>query len=461
MRSVNSNKTVSFRTNVRNLQARWSWNDKISFGEVRSILGQIPPGACPEPCRRGRNDNYLLFNCLVLVVLVVAATPLWAQKIAVKGETVYTMAGDPIQNGVVLIKNGKIERVGPASRLNIGSDYKILSNKIVTPGLIDAHTVVGLAGYYNQKHDQDQLEKSDPIQAELRAIDAFNAREKLVEWVRNFGVTTIHTGHGPGALISGQTMIVKTNGKTVNDALIKPTAMVAFSLGPNVGRNFKSPGTRSKGVAMIRTALLKAQNYVKKMQNKKEDKRPDRDLKMEVLAQILSKELPVLFTAQKATEIMSALRLADEFGIKIILDGAAESYLLLDEIKAAKVPVILHPTMVRNRGETQNASYETAAKLQQAGIQFALQSGYESYVPKTRVILYEAAIAAANGLAFEDALATITINAAQILGIDKRVGSLEKGKDADVVLFDGDPFEYTSHVCTVIIDGKVVSDECR
>jgi imidazolonepropionase-like amidohydrolase len=158
---------------------------------------------------------------------------------------------------------------------------------------------------------------------------------------------------------------------------------------------------------------------------------------------------------------MSAMRLADEFDIKIVLDGAAESYLLLDEIKAAKVPVILHPTMVRNRGETQNASYETASKLQQAGIQFALQSGYESYVPKTRVILYEAAIAAANGLAFEDALAPITINAAQILRIDKRVGSLEKGKDADVVLFDGDPFEYTSHVCTVIIDGKVVSDECR
>ncbi len=396
-----------------------------------------------------------------LLIVFIIATPIWSQKIAVKGETVYTMAGDPIQNGVVLIKNGKIERVGPASSLNIGSDYKILSNKIVTPGLIDAHTVVGLAGYYNQKHDQDQLEKSDPIQAELRAIDAFNAREKLVEWVRNFGVTTIHTGHGPGALISGQTMIVKTNGQTVNDALIKPTAMVAFSLGPNVGRNFKSPGTRAKGVAMIRTALLKAQNYAKKMQNKKEDKRPDRDLKMEVLAQILSKELPALITAQKATEIMSALRLANEFDIKIVLDGAAEAYLLLDEIKAAKVPVILHPTMVRNRGETQNASYETAAKLQQAGIQFALQSGYESYVPKTRVILYEAAIAAANGLAFEDALATITINAAQILGIDKRVGSLEKGKDADVLLFDGDPFEYTSHVCTVIIDGKVVSDECR
>jgi len=175
-----------------------------------------------------------------LLIVLIITTPIWSQKIAVKGETVYTMAGEPIKNGVVLIKNGKIERVGPASRLNIGSDYKILSNKIVTPGLIDAHTVVGLAGYYNQKHDQDQLEKSDPIQAELRAIDAFNAREKLVEWVRNFGVTTIHTGHGPGALISGQTMIVKTNGKTVNDALIKPTAMVAFSLGPNVGRNFKT-----------------------------------------------------------------------------------------------------------------------------------------------------------------------------------------------------------------------------
>lgn len=394
------------------------------------------------------------------IILMLNACPAFTQ-IAVKGETVYTMAGDPVQDGVVLIKDGKIEQVGKASVINIPEDYQVLSNKVVTPGLIDAYTVVGLAGYLNYKHDQDQLEKSDPIQPELRAIDAYNAREKLVEWVRSLGVTTIHTGHGPGALASGQTMLVKTAGETVNEALIKPEAMVAFTLGETVGDNFKSPGTRSKGVAMLRSAFVEAREYLQKMQKKDTEKQPARDLKKEKLVQVLNKEIPALITANKATEIMAALRLAKEFDFKLVISGAAEAYLLLDEIKAAGAPVILHATMVRTVGDTKNASFETAAKLREAGIPFALQSGYESYVPKTRVVLYEAGIAAANGLAFQDALAAVTIDAARILGIDERVGSLEKGKDADVVLFDGDPFEYTSHACTVIINGEIVSDQCK
>ena len=132
--------------------------------------------------------------------------------------------------------------------------------------------------------------------------------------------------------------------------------------------------------------------------------------------------------------------------------------MLLDEIKAAGVPVIVHPTMYRAFGETENLSFETASKLHKAGIPVALQSGYESYVPKTRVVLFEAAVAAANGLTFDQALATITIDAARILGVDGRVGSLEPGKDGDLALYDGDPFEYTSHCTGVIINGQVVSE---
>ncbi|MBW3671715.1 MAG: amidohydrolase family protein [Acidobacteria bacterium] len=143
-------------------------------------------------------------------------------------------------------------------------------------------------------------------------------------------------------------------------------------------------------------------------------------------------------------------------GIRIVLDGAAESYLLLDEILDSEVPVILHPTMARHYGELENASFETAAILKKAFIPFALQSGYESYVPKTRVVLFEAALSAAHGLALDEALEAITIDAARILGVDDRVGSLESGKDADLVMFDGDPFEYGSHVTGVIIDGELV-----
>jgi imidazolonepropionase-like amidohydrolase len=382
-------------------------------------------------------------------------------QLAVKGDVIYTMAGAPIQNGVVLIRGSKIERVGSSSDISIPTDYKVISAKVVTPGLIDAHSVVGLSGIFNYTHDQDQLEKSDPIQPELRAVDAYNANERLVEFLRDFGITTLHTGHGTGALISGQTMIVKTHGTTVEQALVQPVSAVAFTLGATVRENFQKPGTRSKGVAMLREKFIEAQDYARKMKSKDPSKRPTRDLKLEVLADILDRKIPALITANKATEITTALRLQKEFGFRMILDGVAEAYLVLDELKAAQVPVILHPTMVRTYGDTRNASFETAAKLKQAGIKFALQSGYEGYVPKTRVVLYEAALAVANGLPFEDGLRTITSDAAEILGISNRVGSLEAGKDADVVCFDGDPFEYTSHVCQVIINGQVVKENCN
>lgn len=381
-------------------------------------------------------------------------------QIAVLGDTIYTMAGKKLINGIILIRDGKIESVGTENEITIPADYKRVEGIVVTPGLIDAHSVVGLSGIYNYKHDQDQLEKSDAIQPELRAFDAYNMREELVEFVMSLGVTTLHTGHGPGALSSGQTMIVKTYGGTLKDVIIDSVATVSFTLGSGVSSNYKKPGTRSKGVAMVREQFLKAKDYAEKKENNNEDKKPSRDLKLEVLLKVLSGEIPAMFTVQKATEIMSALRLQQEFGFKLILDGAAESYLLINEIKEAGIPIILHPTMVRNYGETKNVSMETAATLKKEEILFALQSGYESYVPKTRIVLFEAAIANANGLSFENALAAITIDAAKILGVERRIGSIEEGKDADIVLFDGNPFEYTSHVCIVIINGEIVKDEC-
>jgi imidazolonepropionase-like amidohydrolase len=398
----------------------------------------------------------------VAAVLGIGAAPLAAQNVAVRGETVYTMAGTPITDGVVLIRDGRIERVGPAAQVRIPEGYRTLTARVVTPGLVDAHTVVGLAGYLNQPHDQDQLDRSNPIQPELRAFDAYNAREELIEWVRGFGVTTLHTGHGPGALVSGQTMVVKTWGDNVGQALVDSATMVAMTLGPSVSGNFpnRAPGTRSKGVAMLRTELVKAQEYTRR-QRGPAAQRPARDLGMETLARVLNREIPALVTAQGATEILAALRLAQEFGFRLVLDGAAESYLVIPEIRAAGVPVILHPTMVRPSGETQNATLETARKLMDAGIPVALQSGYEGYVPKTRVVLFEAGLAAANGLSREEALRTITIDAARILGVERRVGSLEQGKDGDVALFDGDPLEYTSRVCGVVIGGRVVSESCR
>ncbi len=374
---------------------------------------------------------------------------------AVKGEVVYTMAGQPIANGIVLIKDGKIAAVGPASSIKVPAGYKVLSAKVVTPGLIDAHSVIGLNGYLNQPHDQMALDGSGPIQPELRAIDAYNAQEKLIEYVRSFGVTTIHTGHQPSALVPGQTLIAKTAGKNVDEAVLIPTAMVAVTLGQSaLAGQGRSPGTRAKAVAMLRAELIKAQENAKKSDAPK-------DLRSQIMVQIIQREIPLLITANAAQDISTALRLAREFNVRIVIDGAADAPQLLSDIKAAGFPVIVHPTMARPYGDQQNLSLTNAAKLKEAGILTAIQSGYESYVPKTRVVLFEAAMAAGNGLSKEDALAMLTIDAAKLLGLDARIGSLEKGKDADLALYDGDPFEYTTHCVGTLVNGTLLSDAIR
>ena len=376
-------------------------------------------------------------------------------QIAIKGTTVWTMAGEPISDGVVLVKDGKIEAVGPASSISIPAGYRVISAQFVTPGLIDAHTVVGLNGYLNQPHDQMALDGGASIQPELRAIDAYNAQEKLVEWIREFGVTTIHTGHQPSALVSGQTMIAKTWGKNVDEATIVPTAMVAVTIGDggNAGQG-RSPGTRAKQAAMLRGELIKALENSKKAE-------PAKDLKSEIMLRVIKREVPLLITANRAQDILTAIRIAKEFNLRIVLDGVADAHLVLDDIKASGFPVIVHSTMARTGGETENLSMENASKIRAAGIRVALQSGYEGYVPKTRVVLFEAAMAAANRLRPEEAMAMVTIDAARILGIDNRVGSLEKGKDADIAMYDGDPFEFTTHCTGTIINGRVVSEVVR
>jgi imidazolonepropionase-like amidohydrolase len=402
-------------------------------------------------------------TALTLAALAALAGAARAQDIAVRGDLVHTMAGEPLHDAVVLVRDGKIADVGPASAVVVPPGMAEVRAAVVTPGLIDAHSCVGLAGWLNQPADKDEVDKNAPMQPELRAVDAYNARERLIEWIRGFGVTTIHTGHAPGALISGQTLIAKTVGSTVDQAVIVPEAMIAVTLGEG-GRETdekKSPGTRSKQVAMLREELIKAQEYLRKRGGADEDKRPERDLRLEALADALEHRIPLLVTAHRHTDIESALRLQKEFDLRMVLDGGAESYLLTDEIAAAHVPVIVHPTMTRAEGETENMSMETAGKLHAAGIPIALQSGYEGYVPRTRVVLYEAAVAASNGLPPDAALAAITIDAAKLLGIDARVGSLEVGKDGDLALYDGDPFEYTSHCLGAVVNGRVASDQVR
>jgi imidazolonepropionase-like amidohydrolase len=376
---------------------------------------------------------------------------------AIKAEIIYTVSGATIKNGIVLVKDGKIEKVGSAKEISIPKNYTVVSSKVVTPGFIDARSVVGLSGALNIPTDQDQLEKSSPIQPELRAIDAYNPEEKLVGYVRDFGVTTLHTGHGIGALVSGQTMVVKTKPGKIDEVTLIPMEMLAMTIGASVEGNFTSPGTKAKQIAMIRTEFLKAQAYMQKQNDKDTAKRPAIDLKYEALSKLLKGEVKALITVNSSNDIMNAIRLAKEFKFKLVIDGAAEAYRLIDEIKDCKAEVILHSTMARNAGDMVNMTRESAAILTAANIQVSIETGYEGYVPKTHVLLFEAALAVTYGLPYEEGLKSITLNPAKLLGIDKRVGSIEQGKDADLVLFDGDPFEYLTKILNVMIDGQWVS----
>jgi imidazolonepropionase-like amidohydrolase len=408
--------------------------------------------------KKFRGIRHLLLAIAVLCVTTHSAVTAADGSIAVRAAKIYTMDGSPIENGIIIIRDGKIKQIGPADQIGVPDDLQVIDAKVVTPGLIDARSVVGLAGILNQEEDQDQMESSTAIQPQLRAIDAYNPHDPLIDWIRGFGVTTIHTGHAPGQLVSGQTMIVKTTGNTVADSVINPSWGVVATLGPTAhASGGKSPGTRGKAMAMLRQKMIDALAYREKQKSKEADSIAGRDLEMETMVGILDGNIRLMVEADRAIDIRNALRLAEEFSLSIVLCSAAEAYTLVDEIKQAQTPVIVHPTMARSTGERENLTFENAAILADAGVPLALQSGFEAYVPKTRVVLFEAAVAASHGLGFERALSAVTIDAAELLGIATRVGSITVDKDGDLALFDGDPFEYTTHCVATIIDGNRVS----
>ena len=402
------------------------------------------------------NKSFInLMRSFLFAVLFGATT--WAQNsnnsYIIDAESIHIGTGKLLSNGRILVNKGIIQAIGTQYEIDAPGGAVHLEAQVVTPGFIDAHTVVGLAGYLNDPgSDQDQLDRSNAIQPELRALDAYNPEEPLVAHLRNHGITTIQTGHAPGAIVSGQSLIIKTNAQRVEQALVHES-MLTFSLGGVIRGAFSKPGTRAKAMAMIRQELHKAEEYAHK---RAAGTLLSTDLGMEALADLLDGQTQALVSVHKAQDILTALRLQKEFNFPMVLDGVAEIYLVLDQVKESGVPVVIHPTMLRATGEAVNVSMETAALLAREGIPFAFQSGHENYVPKTRVILFEAGVAVNNGLSSRLAVQHLSLYAAQLLGIDQRVGSLEIGKDADLVLFNGDPFEYTTTVDLVMIDGQLM-----
>ncbi|MFZ0899458.1 MAG: amidohydrolase family protein [Candidatus Sulfotelmatobacter sp.] len=410
-------------------------------------------------------------RCVLLYVVVLAIShTVLAQTIAVVADKLYTMTSEAQgQPGVILIENGKITAVHMGSKVPAG--YTVMHAAYVTPGLIDAKTTAGISGAYNIPADQDQDEQSEPNTADVRALDSFNPREMLLEYINTYGITTIQAAPGITNPIAGQAGIFKTVGPktvgpTVDQLAVKPVSAIVFNLGESpkqfYGKKDKAPTTRMMTAAIIREGLLNAQAYQKKWadwnasEKKDPTKQPSRDLKLEAIGLALRGDVPAIFNAYRADDIDTAIRLAQEFKLKLILSSVTEGYLEAQVIKQSGAAALVGPTLQRLESiETNNASLEDAAILAQAGIPVALMTGFENYVPKNRVLLFEAGVAAGNGLGFEGALRASTIDAAKILGIADRVGSLEAGKDADVVLYDGDPFEYTSHVTAVVVNGKL------
>jgi len=383
-----------------------------------------------------------------------------SKEVLILAGRIHTVANGSIDDGAILLRDGKIVAIGKRDEVAVPKGIPIVSALEVTPGLIDAHSVVPLDGEYNIPADQDANERSDPNQADVRTLDGFNPAEPLLRYVLEQGVTVIHACPGRDNVIGGATGVFRTHGRSAESMTIRFPQAMMFNLGSQPKQTYRNrlPGTRMGTAALIRKAFTEAANDARKRKNVKPDADPPaRNLKHEALALVLDQKLKALFCAQRADDLLTALRLTREFKLDTTIALAADGYLITNEITKAAVPVIVHPTMQRVGGlETYGTILGNAAHLSDKGILTAISSGVEGYVPKTRVARFEAAIAMVYGLGFQRALKSITLDAAKILGIDDRFGSLEVGKTADLVLYDGDPFEHTTHVTHVLVDGRVV-----
>ncbi|VTS01109.1 amidohydrolase family protein [Tuwongella immobilis] len=379
---------------------------------------------------------------------------------AVLAGRIHTAAGEPIRDGVILVENGKIAQIGPRAKIVIPKEMPVVTAAEVTPGLIDTHSVVGLSGAYNSPADQDQDERSGPIQPALRVLDSFNPNEPLLDFLRSEGVTVIHAMPGPVNVIAGQTGVFRTAGRTPEKMAIRFPAGLLVNLGENSKGAYagRMPLTRMGVTHLLRKQLTEAQAYRAKKQAAEPGKPVARNLDHEALEPVLEGKVPVFVSANRVDDILSAMRIAREFQIPMALASGTEAFLVADAIAEAKIPVVLHPTMQRagSTMETLHSYLGNAKVLTDRKIPVSIGTSYEGYVPKTRVLRSEMAMAIVGGLSPDAALRTVTIDAARILNISEQYGSLEVGKVADLVLYDGDPFENATHVQMTIVAGKPV-----
>jgi imidazolonepropionase-like amidohydrolase len=381
--------------------------------------------------------------------------------ILIRNGKILTMNDRIYEMGDILIKGKKILDIG--ENLELPKDAEVIDAKgmWVMPGIVDAHCHIGMWEDGIGFEGSDGNEATDPVTPELRAIDGINPEDHCFREARENGITTVVTGPGSANVIGGQFTALKTYGRRVDDMVIKePLALkVAFGENPKwvYDGQKKAPSTRMATAAILRENLIKAQNYKRKLEQgeKDPDKMPDRDLKMEILVKVLNREIPLKAHAHRADDILTALRIAREFNVDITLDHCTEGHRISDFLLEEEAKVIVGPLFSeRSKVELKNMTFKAPGILSKAGVKVAMMTDHPvipiQYLPVC------AAIAVKEGMEEMEALKSITINAAEITGIADRVGSLEPGKDADIVIFDGHPLEFRTRAIWVFIDGYAV-----
>jgi imidazolonepropionase-like amidohydrolase len=388
------------------------------------------------------------------------------QSVAVVGGRVVPVTGEPIDGGVVLLSGSRIEAVGGADSVSVPGDARVIdaAGSWVLPGFIEAHGHVGVHEEGEGWAGQDTNEMTEPVTAQVRAVDAINPADIGFRDAIMGGVMAVNVNPGSGNAIGGQTVAVKCWGRTVDEMVLREPSGMKSALGENpkrvYGEQQKMPSTRLGTAAVIRSALVAAVNYQQRLDAQQakpvsERKPVDRDLKLEALGRVLRREIPWRQHCHRADDIATALRIAAEFGYNLVIDHGTEAHLLADIIAARGVPVVLGPLITsRSKVEVRNRSLANPARLARAGVMFALTTDHP--VVPINFLVTEAAMAVQEGLDPDTALRALTINPARIAGIDGRLGSLEPGKDADLAIWSGDPLDQRSRVQRALIGGAEI-----
>ena len=382
----------------------------------------------------------------------------------IQNGVVHPMDAPVIPRGFVLLEGDKIAAVGPMEALPAGYSGEVLDAEggHILPGFIDAHCHLGLFGDALGFEADDGNESTDPCTPQLRAIDGINPLDRGFREARAGGVTTVLTGPGSANPIAGQFAAVKTDGRWVDEMVVKAPAAMKFALGENpksvYNERKETPVTRMATAAIIRENLAKAQEYQDKQSKAEEDPEedmPDYDARLEALSPVVTGALPAHFHAHRADDIATAVRISGEFGLKLVVVHGTEGYLVPELLAQANVPVITGPCLTdRSKPELVGQTLSNPARLRAAGVKVAICTDH----PETPIQYLPlcAAMAVRGGMEPEDALAAITRDAAEIAGISKRVGTLTPGKDADVVVTSGHPFDWNGEIRAVFLNGKRV-----